>query len=214
MKKNNLTSNLHQSKTDCRKITMSMNVLRFSLVLFAVCMLSGLFCRPTSVCAQAAPGIEQKRPNMLLVTLDTVRADHVGCYGYKRATTPTIDRLAQQGTTFTRAFSNIPWTTPSHFCFLTGAHVARHGSRDNLRNRRGIQGRDPVMGHLHVRVIRTPNGSHIPRPRMVPLMSGVAVPAQIQYFIFIQLPAAVKIVRQAVIMMPAVIARKKLQDFR
>ncbi len=122
-----------------------MTVRRFLLVLFVVCMLSSLFCRPADVHAQAATGTEQKRPNMLLVTLDTVRADHVGCYGYKRATTPTIDRLAQQGTTFTRAFSNIPWTTPSHFCFLTGAHVARHGSRDNFKNRRGIQGRAPVM---------------------------------------------------------------------
>lgn len=122
-----------------------MTLYRVLLIPCAALLLFGFICRPSDVRAQLPSAQEQKRPNMLLVTIDTLRADHVGCYGYKRATTPTIDRLAQQGTMFTRAFSNIPWTTPSHFCFLTGAHVSRHGSRDNLRNRRGIQGRFPVM---------------------------------------------------------------------
>lgn len=95
------------------------------------------------------PKLQNKRsnerlPNILLVTIDTLRADHVGCYGYERSTTPYIDSLAEKGTVFKNAISNIPWTTPSHFCFLTGAYAARHGSRDNLVNRRPIKGKVTV----------------------------------------------------------------------
>jgi len=104
-----------------------------------------LFMASDARALQASAVSPAARPNILLVTIDTLRADHVGCYGYRRATTPTIDRLAGQGTVFTRAFSNTPWTTPSHYCFMTGALVSRHGSRDNLRNRTGVQGSVPVM---------------------------------------------------------------------
>ncbi len=109
---------------------------------FAMCLLCVMTC---GIQARAGQPSAAAQPNILLVTIDTLRADHVGCYGYKRATTPAIDRIAAQGTVFTRAFSNTPWTTPSHFCFMTGALVSRHGSRDNLHNRTGVQGRVPVM---------------------------------------------------------------------
>src|SRR5262249_43335836 len=57
-----------------------------------------------------APG---EVPNLLFVTIDCLRADHVGAYGYDRPTTPAIDRLAAEGVRFANAFSNAPMTLPS-----------------------------------------------------------------------------------------------------
>ena len=52
--------------------------------------------------------------NLLLITLDTTRADRLGCYGYKPAETPTLDSLAARGTLFEDALAQVPLTTPSH----------------------------------------------------------------------------------------------------
>ncbi len=67
-------------------------------------------------------------PNVLVITLDTLRADHMSAYGYARQTTPNLDRFAQQGTLFEAAFTNSSWTLPSHASLLTGASLARHGA--------------------------------------------------------------------------------------
>ncbi|MFB6355354.1 MAG: sulfatase-like hydrolase/transferase, partial [bacterium] len=56
---------------------------------------------------------------ILLVTLDTVRADHLSTYGYPRKTTPFLDRMARDGTTFERAFASMPTTVPSHATMFT-----------------------------------------------------------------------------------------------
>jgi choline-sulfatase len=70
-------------------------------------------------------------PSILLVTLDTTRADHLGPYGYIHAQTPSYDRLAQEGTTFLRAYSSCPLTIPSHSTILSGLYPPTHGVRDN-----------------------------------------------------------------------------------
>jgi arylsulfatase A-like enzyme len=62
----------------------------------------------------------QAPPNVLLVVLDTVRADHLGLYGYSRETTPNLTRLARRGVTFDQARSTAPWTLPSHASMMTG----------------------------------------------------------------------------------------------
>ena len=59
-------------------------------------------------------------PNVLLIVLDTVRADHLSLYGYNRDTTPNLARLAKQGVRFDRAHSSAPWTLPSHATIFTG----------------------------------------------------------------------------------------------
>jgi arylsulfatase A-like enzyme len=64
----------------------------------------------------ATPGT----PNVLLIVLDTVRADHLSVYGYERETTPNLARLAAQGVRFERARSTAPWTLPSHASLFTG----------------------------------------------------------------------------------------------
>jgi len=69
--------------------------------------------------------------NVLLVTLDTTRADRLGCYGYAGARTPRLDRLAAEGVRFEHAFADAPITLPSHASLLTGLHPFEHGVRNN-----------------------------------------------------------------------------------
>jgi len=73
-----------------------------------------------------------KRPNLLLVTIDTLRADHVGAYGDRAARTPTLDALAARGARFAHAQSPVPLTGPSHATILTGLYPPVHGVRDNV----------------------------------------------------------------------------------
>jgi len=71
------------------------------------------------------------QPNVLLITLDTVRADHVGCYGNADASTPTIDTLAATGVRFEEAYAQVPLTLPSHVSMLTGLHPLSTGVQVN-----------------------------------------------------------------------------------
>ncbi len=71
--------------------------------------------------------------NVLLITLDTTRADHIGCYGYQPALTPTLDKLAAQGVLFEHAYTVAPLTLPSHASMMTGLYPAEHGLRSNGR---------------------------------------------------------------------------------
>jgi arylsulfatase A-like enzyme len=68
-----------------------------------------------------APGrtdLPPDRPSVVLVSIDTLRADHVGAHGYRRDTTPALDRLARDGTRFAQALSVAPWTLPAHSALL------------------------------------------------------------------------------------------------
>jgi len=73
--------------------------------------------------------------NVVLITIDTLRADHVGCYGYKQIKTPNIDGLAAEGTRFDRAFAVVPVTLPSHSSILTGAYPMLSGMHDFSGNK-------------------------------------------------------------------------------
>ena len=77
----------------------------------------------------ASEGVE--RPNVILTTLDTTRADHLGCYGYARAKTANIDALARGGVLFTQAASTAPLTQPAHSSIMTGMYPTYHGVRLN-----------------------------------------------------------------------------------
>src|SRR5262245_47724015 len=79
----------------------------------------------------SAPQQSSARPNVLLVTLDTVRADHLGCYGAAGAATPTLDALAASGVRFETAVAHAPLTAPSHASILTSHTPLGHGVRDN-----------------------------------------------------------------------------------
>src|SRR5712692_7602395 len=80
---------------------------------------------------ERAAGTPATRPNVLLVTIDTLRADHLGCYGHGGAATPTIDALAARGVRFVTAIAHVPLTGPSHASILTGRTPLGHGFRDN-----------------------------------------------------------------------------------
>ncbi len=67
-------------------------------------------------------------PNIILITLDTTRADHLSAYGYSRPTTPNIDRLAHQGVLFENAVASTSWTLPSHASIFTGLLPHQHGA--------------------------------------------------------------------------------------
>jgi len=71
------------------------------------------------------------RPNVCLITIDTLRADHLGCYGYERIDTRHIDGIAREGVFFTSAFCQIPVTRPSHTSMLTGKYPGIQGIMDN-----------------------------------------------------------------------------------
>src|SRR4030088_2663124 len=79
----------------------------------------------------AAPPAPRKPPiNVFLITIDTVRADHLGCYGAKNIQTPTLDTLARDGIVFERAISQVPLTWPSHAAILTGLYPFQNGVQD------------------------------------------------------------------------------------
>lgn len=72
-----------------------------------------------------------RRPNILFIIVDTLRSDHVGCYGYKNIQTPNIDSLASRGVLFTNAISQTPLTFPSHVTIFTSQYPQFHQERDN-----------------------------------------------------------------------------------
>jgi arylsulfatase A-like enzyme/tetratricopeptide (TPR) repeat protein len=77
-------------------------------------------------------GVE--KPNVILISLDTTRADHLGCYGNSNARTPAIDGLAQRGVLFAQAAATAPLTLPSHSSIMTGLYPTNHGVRLNGTN--------------------------------------------------------------------------------
>ncbi len=97
---------------------------RFAGAVMAAAALGLLLGQPIFA---AAPS----RPNLLLITVDTLRPDRLGCYGARVAKTPAIDRLAASGAVFSRAFAHTPLTLPSHTSILLGTTPLQHGVHDN-----------------------------------------------------------------------------------
>ena len=82
-------------------------------------------------CFSSIPVGDSQKPDVILVSIDTLRADHLSCYGYERETSPFLDRLAKSGTQFLDARSPSPWTLPTHTTMMTGLHPHRHGVVDD-----------------------------------------------------------------------------------
>lgn len=93
-----------------------------------------------------APAPVHSARSLLLVTIDTLRADRVGAYGYASARTPAFDAIARDGTRFARAFATAPITLPSHATLLTGRYPPGHASRHNGMGARG--GLPTLAAHL------------------------------------------------------------------
>jgi len=82
----------------------------------------------TAAGRSAAPPVSGGPPHLLLIGVDTLRADHLGCYGHARATSPNLDRLAAQGCLFTDVMAPAPWTLPSFAGALSGMMPGLHGA--------------------------------------------------------------------------------------
>ncbi len=93
-------------------------VWRFLLVVF---VLSADLAATTTPVVPSTPQ-ENRPPNIILITLDTTRADRMGFLGSRRGLTPNLDALARQSVVFTRAYAQVPLTTPSHAALLTGTY--------------------------------------------------------------------------------------------
>jgi len=88
----------------------------------------------SALCAQ-----QDAPPNVLVITIDTLRADHLGCYGYDKIRTPNIDSLARDGARFERAYTPVPITLPSHTVIFTGTFPTASGIHDFSANRLSAQ---------------------------------------------------------------------------
>ncbi len=106
------------------------NILRTTIVApsvaaFAICGISACDS-PTG--DSPIVNLDAQRPNVILVSLDTLRADHLGCYGYHRPTSPNIDALAKVATRYERCMTTAPWSLPAHASMLTGKPSFQHGA--------------------------------------------------------------------------------------
>ena len=104
------------------------------LVVVAVCWL-GFFVRQQPLEQSVSLGpVPLGQPHVLLIVLDTVRADHLSVYGYKRETTPNLRELAVHATLYTRAVSSGDRTLPTHASLFTGLYGASHGAHSGPNN--------------------------------------------------------------------------------
>ncbi|MCL4524484.1 MAG: sulfatase [Acidobacteria bacterium] len=94
----------------------------------------------------ALPPPPSGAPNVLVIVMDTARADHLSLHGYARPTTPKLDRWAQRGTVFDNAWSTSSWTHPAHASLLTGRPAYEHGADRGTR----LDARYPVLGEFFV----------------------------------------------------------------
>jgi arylsulfatase A-like enzyme len=93
--------------------------LRQPALLLLACLAG---CGPSGTEVPAGKGL-----NVLLSSIDTLRADHLGCYGYQRPTSPHLDAFANESVRFAQAISQAPWTTPSHMTLMTSLYPSSHG---------------------------------------------------------------------------------------
>jgi arylsulfatase A-like enzyme len=94
--------------------------------------------KPTALMYWQIPQIRSNKnnqeKNVILISLDTLRADHLHYSGYSRETSPNIDKLAEQGINFTTTVSQAPWTTPSHFSIFTSKYPSEHMGNQPIQN--------------------------------------------------------------------------------
>jgi arylsulfatase A-like enzyme len=89
---------------------------------------AALLAAALAAAAAWRPATSEPRPNVILISIDTLRADHLGCYGYRRPTSPNIDEFARHAVLFEKAIAAAPSTLPSHASMLTSLVVPHHGA--------------------------------------------------------------------------------------
>jgi arylsulfatase A-like enzyme len=109
--------------------------------LLGAILLASLLAAP----AKAPEPRARRAPDIVLVTIDTLRQDDVSCYGYRHPTTPFLDRLAREAVRFDRAYSTSSWTLPAIVSMLTGLDPAVHGMNDATTDDNGRLIRQPAL---------------------------------------------------------------------
>lgn len=129
------------------------NGLRGGLVL-GVGLTGGIGCRRQTQ-------VSDDVPTVVLVTLDTTRADHLGCYGYERPTTPRLDRFAEEALLYENMVATGTWTLPSHASLFTGKFTASHGARNDPNGSLALSDAIPTPGSSRRARLRTMAASEI-----------------------------------------------------
>lgn len=104
--------------------------MRWQWVFFIILLFAGVAVWSVTKTRRTTP-LEVVHPNILLISLDTLRPDHLGCYGYDKKTSPHLDRFAQQSVRFTNCRAQAPWTLPSHMALFTSMLPSENGV-DNI----------------------------------------------------------------------------------
>ncbi|MBN1586130.1 MAG: sulfatase [Candidatus Omnitrophica bacterium] len=99
--------------------------MKAKLILICLCLLLAIVA-VKALLSDRVPA-RNKSPNLILISIDSLRADHLGCYHYGKPTSPNIDRLAKQGILFTDCTASSSWTLPSHVSMMTGMYPSSHG---------------------------------------------------------------------------------------
>ncbi|HZI93954.1 MAG TPA: sulfatase, partial [Patescibacteria group bacterium] len=124
--------------TRARRLLMAACVI---WLLVAADGFSTLLTRAPSVTSRGGAAAQPSAgagPNVILISVDTLRADHLSCYGYGKPTSPTIDRLAAEGVRFEQASSTASFTLPSHASMMTGLFPSSHGATYQNRDSRSF----------------------------------------------------------------------------
>ena len=85
------------------------------------------------------------RPNVILIIIDTLRADHLSCYGYHRETSPSLDSLAASGTRWENCQAQAPWTLPATATIFTGLNAKQHGTGRRLNGDHRLHSEVPII---------------------------------------------------------------------
>ncbi len=116
-----------------------------AIALFTALLLAVAGCHKEKVVARGA----YRGAPVILISIDTLRSDHLPIYGYAKVATPAIDALAADGIVYERAYSNVPLTLPSHTSILTGLLPPEHGVRNNLGYIFDAKKHPPISSLLH-----------------------------------------------------------------
>jgi arylsulfatase A-like enzyme len=125
-----MTSTLHSAARPRRGVA---SIAVVALLACGAGLTAGCDRSPPPERGSRATATERGVDNVVLISIDSLRADHLGVYGYGRDTSPALDALAREGLVFDRAYSTTSWTLPSHTAMLTGLDDRAHGIRDHTR---------------------------------------------------------------------------------
>ena len=118
------------AETTGRYTTLASGRILLDVALALSLILCGCTRKDDQAASKTSNRADDSRPNIVLISVDTLRADHLGCYGYQRNTSPHIDQLAAEGTLFENTISSTSWTLPAHCALFTGLADTVHGCLD------------------------------------------------------------------------------------